>query len=75
MATSKLQGIIDSLPNEIQLVDENGKPFDEDIVIVLDDDLKYNFAYIMLETGEDLETAVRNTLSDAIESFKEDFNA
>jgi len=77
-ADDRVQQAIDQLvsqmPDEINLVDEDGKPFEDstdDDIIVLADETKFNLALLMLATGEDFETTVNNTLKHAVDSYAE----
>lgn len=64
-----LEDIIADMPDEIHIVADIGYPFTGDgIVVQLDDEIKTNLAHIMLDTGEDFDTAVINTLKLGLES-------
>lgn len=63
----ELNKIAADMPDIIYLTAEEGSPYSgERIPVELDDEIKNNLAYIMLATGEDFETAVRNTLEEGL---------
>ena len=59
-----------TIPDEIQLCDLEGKPYDDpEDVIPLDNITKLTLAQLMIGTGDDLETVVNDVLKSAIERF------
>jgi hypothetical protein len=68
---SPLEQLIASLPDQVELFDENDQPV-EDGIIDLNDEMKRTFAILMLETGDSLEKVFMDTLMHAVDRLREE---
>ena len=69
--TSPLMQLIKSMPNEVELLDENDQPI-EDGIIELNDNMKRSFALLMLESGDSLEKVMIDTIMQAVDRLQEE---